>query len=96
MATLTLIDGSGFIYRAYHAIPHLSTTKGVTTNAVYGFTTGKMAGKQWKCAQCKAKFSIRVGTIFEDSKIPLRKWLAASCNPKLRRPYYTVRPITAV
>jgi DNA polymerase-1 len=37
--TLTLIDGSGFIYRAYHAIPHLSTTRGVPTNAVYGFTT---------------------------------------------------------
>ncbi len=39
MPTLTIIDGSGFIFRAFHAIPHLSTTKGVPTNAVYGFTT---------------------------------------------------------
>jgi transposase-like protein len=36
-------------------------------------------GKTWKCArvECHQRFSIRVGTIFEDSKIPLRKWLAA-------------------
>jgi len=44
---------------------------------VYGFAKGKMAGKQWKCAQCREKFSMRTGTIFEDSKIELRKWLAA-------------------
>lgn len=35
---LTLFDASGFIFRAYHAITHLSTSKGVPTNAVYGFT----------------------------------------------------------
>ncbi len=33
--------------------------------------------RAWKCADCRKKFSIRVGSIFEDSKIPLRKWLAA-------------------
>jgi len=39
MPTLTLIDGSGFVYRAFHALPGLTTTKGLHTNAVYGFTT---------------------------------------------------------
>src|SRR5512135_120781 len=39
MATLTPIDGSGFIFRAYHALPPLTTTKGLPTQAVYGFTT---------------------------------------------------------
>lgn len=34
-----LIDGSSFIYRAYHALPAMMTTKGQPTNAVYGFTT---------------------------------------------------------
>ncbi len=32
-----LIDGSSYIYRAYYAIPHLSTKDGTPTNAVYGF-----------------------------------------------------------
>lgn len=30
-----------------------------------------------KCGTCRQRFSIKVGTIFEDTKIPLRKWLAA-------------------
>jgi DNA polymerase-1 len=34
---LFLIDGSGYIYRAYFAIRHLSNSKGQATNAVYGF-----------------------------------------------------------
>ncbi|NVJ28057.1 DNA polymerase I [Myxococcus sp. AM011] len=36
--TLVLIDASGFIFRAYHAIPPLTSSKGVPTNAVLGFT----------------------------------------------------------
>jgi len=36
--TLTLFDASGFIFRAYHALPPLTTSKGVPTHAVLGFT----------------------------------------------------------
>ena len=31
----------------------------------------------WKCKACKRQFSVKVGTIFEDSPIGLDKWLAA-------------------
>ena len=31
----------------------------------------------WKCKGCKKQFSVRVGTIFEDSPIALSKWLMA-------------------
>jgi transposase-like protein len=30
-----------------------------------------------KCGDCRKRFSIKVGTIFEDSKIPLRQWMLA-------------------
>ena len=36
---LFLIDGMSHIYRAFYAIPKLSNSKGLPTNAIYGFTT---------------------------------------------------------
>jgi transposase-like protein len=33
--------------------------------------------KTFKCGDCRQRFSIKVGTIFEDTKIALRKWFAA-------------------
>lgn len=35
--TLYLIDGSGFIFRAYHALPMMTRTDGTPVNAVLGF-----------------------------------------------------------
>jgi transposase-like protein len=32
---------------------------------------------RWKCKTCKKQFSVKVGTIFEDSAIALDKWLIA-------------------
>jgi transposase-like protein len=34
------------------------------------------AGLRW-CASCEKQFTVTIGTIFEDSHIPLRKWLIA-------------------
>jgi len=31
----------------------------------------------WKCSGCRRQFTVRVGTIFEDSHIPLHVWLTA-------------------
>ncbi|MFZ5573267.1 MAG: DNA polymerase I [Thermodesulfobacteriota bacterium] len=36
--TIYLVDGSAYIYRAYHAIRNLSNSKGTPTNAAFGFT----------------------------------------------------------
>jgi DNA polymerase-1 len=37
-STFLILDGNSLAHRAFHAIPHLATSQGVTTNAVYGFT----------------------------------------------------------
>lgn len=38
MAGIMVVDGNSLVHRAFHAIPPLSTTSGLPTNAVYGFT----------------------------------------------------------
>jgi DNA polymerase-1 len=35
---IALIDGYGFVFRAYHSLPPLTRKDGTPTNAVYGFT----------------------------------------------------------
>jgi DNA polymerase-1 len=35
---LFLVDGSSYIFRAFYAIRHLSNSKGLPTNAIFGFT----------------------------------------------------------
>ena len=39
----------------------------------------------WRCRGCKQQFTVRIGTVFEDSRIPLRHWcfaLWAACSSK--------------
>jgi transposase-like protein len=43
---------------------------------------GKMGGKStrigaYKCYQCRKPFTVKIGTIFEDSKVPMNVWLQA-------------------
>lgn len=42
--------------------------------------------KRYKCYSCRKQFSVKVGTIFHNSKLPLRKWFIAvhqlCCTPK--------------
>ena len=54
-------------WRARPFCPHCGSTK------VYNFSNRRTH----KCGDCRQKFSIKVGTIFEDSKIPLHKWFMA-------------------
>ncbi len=66
--------------------PHCGVIGGVTE--LQRKTAGKLRGKDvvyqsharigaYQCNGCRKQFSVTVGTIFEDSKIPLHKWLLA-------------------
>ena len=35
-------------------------------------------GHVYKCSECRKEFSVRKGTIFEESRLPLRKWFVAA------------------
>jgi len=42
--------------------------------AAYSYLTTR---RVWKCKACKRQYSVKVGTIFEDSALGLSKWLPA-------------------
>src|ERR1700730_12634685 len=44
---------------------------------VYRLSAPKGKRQVLKCASCRKQFSVTVGTIFEDSHIPLHKWMTA-------------------
>ena len=50
---------------------------GVHTKPSKKFPKGKERHGLWKCRACRAQFTVRKGTIFEESHIPLFKWLQA-------------------
>ena len=56
---ITLIDGSGYIFRAFYAIQRLSTSKGFPTNAIYGFINSLVACSRWKSPRIWASPSTR-------------------------------------
>src|SRR2546422_1808352 len=33
---------------------------------------------RWKCKGCKQQFTVKVGTLMEDSPLPLKKWMVAT------------------
>lgn len=57
------------------ACPHCGDT------AVYQMKDAKTGKRSkrflWRCHGCKRQFTVRVGTVFEDSRIPLRHWCYA-------------------
>ncbi|MDG1287633.1 MAG: DNA polymerase I [Rickettsiales bacterium] len=66
---LTLIDGSGFIFRAYYAMPNLTNPQGVPVGAVYGFVN--MIQKLLRDAQ-NNEFEDYIAVIFDAGRYTFR------------------------
>jgi len=57
--------------------PHCKCSDQAKFSAIAANPAKKVrAGLRW-CANCEKQFTVTIGTIFEDSHIPLRKWLIA-------------------
>ena len=70
-STLYLVDGSGYIFRAFYALPQLNNSRGTPTNAVYGFV--RMLVKLLKDARPS-----HVAVVFDSPKKGFRKDLFES------------------
>ncbi len=88
--TIYLIDGSGYIFRAFYAIQRLSTKSGFPTNALYGFL--KMILKTISAAN-----SSKIAIIFDAGRKTFRNDLypeykanRTECPPELveQMPYF--------
>jgi DNA polymerase-1 len=62
--TIYLIDGTAYIYRAYHAIRGLSNSRGLPTNAIFGFTRMLMKLMEDRSPQYVAMFFDAKGPTF--------------------------------
>ncbi len=70
-STLYLVDGSGYIFRAFFALPRLNNSRGLPTNATYGFI--RMLLKLLKDAR-----PTHIGVVFDSARKTFRDELFES------------------
>lgn len=67
---LVLVDGSGYIFRAYYALPKMSRSDGLPVNAVFGFCN--MLLKQLELLQNEKGGNVSVVIIFDAARKTFR------------------------
>src|SRR5437588_2713348 len=67
----------GLIGEAYRITVKEKTAEEIEALRAAGKRVRKPRKGLWKCAGCREQFTVTVKTIFEDSHIPLSKWLLA-------------------
>jgi len=87
--TLLLVDGSSYLYRAYHALPNLRNARGDATGALYGVTAMlRRLAQDYKMDYAACVFDARGGSFRNDlypaykaQRPPMPDDLAAQIDP---------------
>ena len=95
MTRLMLLDSNGLIYRGYHALPPLTTSKGELVNAVFGFCSILLRGIQDVQPEYVAACFDLPGPTFRHEQFADYKATRAPMPDDLRSQFPKVREIVA-
>ena len=92
---ILLIDGSSFIFRAFYALPNLSSPSGVPTGAVYGVLNMlQQMQKRFSCAYWCCIFDAK-GKTFRDEMYPDYKATRRETPPELIPQFSIIHKLVA-
>ena len=95
MPRLMLLDSNGLIYRGYHALPPLTTSKGELVNAVFGFCSILLRGIQDVRPEYVAACFDLPGRTFRHEQFADYKATRAPMPDDLRSQFPKVREVVA-
>ncbi len=92
---ILLIDGSSFIFRAFYALPNLSSPSGVPTGAIYGVLNMlQQMQKRYSCAYWACVFDAK-GKTFRDDLYPQYKATRREIPPELIPQFSIIHTLVA-
>ena len=87
---LVLVDGSGYIFRAYYALPPLFRSDGLPVNAVFGFTN--MLLKLIEDIQMEKGGNVAIAVIFDAARKTFRNEIYHNYKANRSEPPDDLRP----
>ena len=87
MDKLILVDGSGYIFRAFYALPMMNRSDGLPVNAVYGFTRMLLnIIENEQSLPGNESLSVGIGVIFDSKRHNFRNELYAAYKANRKEP----------
>ena len=87
---LVLVDGSGYIFRAYYALPPMFRSDGLPVNAVFGFTN--MLLKLIEDLQIEKGGNVSIAVIFDAARRTFRNEIYSEYKANRSEPPEDLRP----